>query len=230
MASRSPKRAATRRRFSPIVSPISAWLDTPWLYEGCAVAGMMPSLKTRIPPSCPIGWQVKTAPDLRCGGYPAGLLSLYDECPFPLRRRHGDLDHLADSGCGPGRGRDAHHDVLARADRGGRRGRGRGGCRGRRGAAPVGRVRARRTKRPAGGPAHRAAPRPPAAAAAHRRLGPGRPQRHCRRGGLRARRPGPDRRRPVVLAAYDETLIIPVGATVDVMLIEGATALVYPRE
>jgi membrane protein implicated in regulation of membrane protease activity len=29
---------------------------------------------------------------------------------------------------------------------------------------------------------------------------------------------------------YDETLTIPVGATVDVMLIEGATALVYPRE
>ncbi len=29
---------------------------------------------------------------------------------------------------------------------------------------------------------------------------------------------------------YDETLTIPVGSTVDVMLIEGATALVYPRE
>jgi membrane protein implicated in regulation of membrane protease activity len=29
---------------------------------------------------------------------------------------------------------------------------------------------------------------------------------------------------------YDETLVIPVGATVDVMEIEGATALVYPRE
>jgi membrane protein implicated in regulation of membrane protease activity len=29
---------------------------------------------------------------------------------------------------------------------------------------------------------------------------------------------------------YDETLTIPVGATVDVMLIAGATALVYPRE
>jgi membrane protein implicated in regulation of membrane protease activity len=29
---------------------------------------------------------------------------------------------------------------------------------------------------------------------------------------------------------YDETLTIPVGRTVDVMLIEGATALVYPRE
>ena len=41
----------------------------------------------------------------------------------------------------------------------------------------------------------------PAAAAAYRRRGPGRPQRHRRRGGLRARRPGPDRRRPVVLAA-----------------------------
>jgi membrane protein implicated in regulation of membrane protease activity len=30
--------------------------------------------------------------------------------------------------------------------------------------------------------------------------------------------------------AYDETLIIPVGARVDVMEIKGATALVYPRE
>jgi membrane protein implicated in regulation of membrane protease activity len=30
--------------------------------------------------------------------------------------------------------------------------------------------------------------------------------------------------------SYDETLIIPVGHTVDVMQIEGATALVYPRE
>jgi membrane protein implicated in regulation of membrane protease activity len=30
--------------------------------------------------------------------------------------------------------------------------------------------------------------------------------------------------------AYDETLVIPVGAAVDVMQIEGATALVYPRE
>jgi membrane protein implicated in regulation of membrane protease activity len=30
--------------------------------------------------------------------------------------------------------------------------------------------------------------------------------------------------------AYDETLIIPVGHTVDVLQIEGATALVYPRE
>jgi hypothetical protein len=29
---------------------------------------------------------------------------------------------------------------------------------------------------------------------------------------------------------YDETLVIPVGASVDVLLIEGATALVYPRE
>lgn len=29
---------------------------------------------------------------------------------------------------------------------------------------------------------------------------------------------------------YDETLVIPVGRTVDVMQIEGATALVYPRE
>lgn len=29
---------------------------------------------------------------------------------------------------------------------------------------------------------------------------------------------------------YDETLTIPVGTTVDVMQIEGATALVYPRE
>ncbi|HEY1819995.1 MAG TPA: NfeD family protein [Trebonia sp.] len=29
---------------------------------------------------------------------------------------------------------------------------------------------------------------------------------------------------------YDETLIIPAGTTVDVLLIEGATALVYPRE
>jgi membrane protein implicated in regulation of membrane protease activity len=29
---------------------------------------------------------------------------------------------------------------------------------------------------------------------------------------------------------YDETLTIPVGSTVDVMEIEGATALVYPRE
>jgi membrane protein implicated in regulation of membrane protease activity len=30
--------------------------------------------------------------------------------------------------------------------------------------------------------------------------------------------------------AYDETLVIPVGHTVDVMQIEGATALVYPLE
>jgi membrane protein implicated in regulation of membrane protease activity len=30
--------------------------------------------------------------------------------------------------------------------------------------------------------------------------------------------------------SYDETLTIPVGATVDVLQIEGATALVYPRE
>lgn len=30
--------------------------------------------------------------------------------------------------------------------------------------------------------------------------------------------------------AYDDTLVIPAGATVDVIEIEGATALVYPRE
>ena len=30
--------------------------------------------------------------------------------------------------------------------------------------------------------------------------------------------------------AYDETLVIPAGTTVDVIRIEGATALVYPRE
>jgi membrane protein implicated in regulation of membrane protease activity len=30
--------------------------------------------------------------------------------------------------------------------------------------------------------------------------------------------------------AYDETLVIPPGTTVDVMEISGATALVYPRE
>jgi membrane protein implicated in regulation of membrane protease activity len=30
--------------------------------------------------------------------------------------------------------------------------------------------------------------------------------------------------------AYDATLVIPAGATVDVMAIRGATALVYPRE
>ncbi|MFI9558553.1 NfeD family protein [Nonomuraea endophytica] len=30
--------------------------------------------------------------------------------------------------------------------------------------------------------------------------------------------------------AYDETLVIPTGSTVDVIEIEGATALVYPRE
>jgi membrane protein implicated in regulation of membrane protease activity len=29
---------------------------------------------------------------------------------------------------------------------------------------------------------------------------------------------------------YDETLVIPPGAAVDIMQIEGATALVYPRE
>jgi membrane protein implicated in regulation of membrane protease activity len=29
---------------------------------------------------------------------------------------------------------------------------------------------------------------------------------------------------------YDETLVIPPGATVDIMQIEGATAIVYPRE
>jgi membrane protein implicated in regulation of membrane protease activity len=29
---------------------------------------------------------------------------------------------------------------------------------------------------------------------------------------------------------YDDTLTIPVGSTVDVFQIEGATALVYPRE
>jgi membrane protein implicated in regulation of membrane protease activity len=30
--------------------------------------------------------------------------------------------------------------------------------------------------------------------------------------------------------SYDETLVIPAGSTVDVIQIEGATALVYPRE
>jgi membrane protein implicated in regulation of membrane protease activity len=30
--------------------------------------------------------------------------------------------------------------------------------------------------------------------------------------------------------SYDETLVIPAGATVDVIQIEGVTALVYPRE
>ncbi|MBP2705562.1 NfeD family protein [Microbispora sp. RL4-1S] len=30
--------------------------------------------------------------------------------------------------------------------------------------------------------------------------------------------------------AYDDSLVIPAGATVDVIEIEGATALVYPRE
>ena len=30
--------------------------------------------------------------------------------------------------------------------------------------------------------------------------------------------------------AYDDSLVIPAGATVDVIQIEGATALVYPRE
>lgn len=30
--------------------------------------------------------------------------------------------------------------------------------------------------------------------------------------------------------AYDDTLVIPVGSTVDVLQIEGATALVHPRE
>ena len=30
--------------------------------------------------------------------------------------------------------------------------------------------------------------------------------------------------------SYDETQVIPAGKTVDVMHIEGATALVYPRE
>lgn len=30
--------------------------------------------------------------------------------------------------------------------------------------------------------------------------------------------------------SYDETLVIPAGATVDVIEIEGASALVYPRE
>ena len=30
--------------------------------------------------------------------------------------------------------------------------------------------------------------------------------------------------------AYDESLVIPAGTTVDVIQIEGATALVYPRE
>ncbi|TNC25784.1 NfeD family protein [Amycolatopsis alkalitolerans] len=30
--------------------------------------------------------------------------------------------------------------------------------------------------------------------------------------------------------AYDETLVIPAGSTVDVMEISGSTALVYPRE
>ena len=29
---------------------------------------------------------------------------------------------------------------------------------------------------------------------------------------------------------YDSTLVIPQGATVDVLAIEGATALVYPQE
>lgn len=30
--------------------------------------------------------------------------------------------------------------------------------------------------------------------------------------------------------AYDESLVIPIGTTVDVMEIEGATAVVYPRD
>jgi membrane protein implicated in regulation of membrane protease activity len=30
--------------------------------------------------------------------------------------------------------------------------------------------------------------------------------------------------------SYDESLVIPVGRIVDVMQIDGATALVYPRE
>jgi membrane protein implicated in regulation of membrane protease activity len=30
--------------------------------------------------------------------------------------------------------------------------------------------------------------------------------------------------------AYDETVVIPAGAIVDVMQIDGATAVVYPRE
>jgi membrane protein implicated in regulation of membrane protease activity len=30
--------------------------------------------------------------------------------------------------------------------------------------------------------------------------------------------------------SYDDTLVIPTGATVDVIQIEGATALVHPRE
>jgi membrane protein implicated in regulation of membrane protease activity len=30
--------------------------------------------------------------------------------------------------------------------------------------------------------------------------------------------------------AYDQSLVIPAGATVDVMEISGATVLVYPRE
>ena len=50
------------------------------------------------------------------------------------------------------------------------------------------------------------------------------------RGGHGARRAGPHRRRGVVGAPYDESSVIPAGSTVDVLAIEGATALVHPRE
>ena len=49
-------------------------------------------------------------------------------------------------------------------------------------------------------------------------------------GGHRRRRAGADRREEWSARAYDETLVIPAGTTVDVIEIEGATALVYPRE
>ena len=67
-------------------------------------------------------------------------------------------------------------------------------------------------------------------AAAVRRGRAGRQARLRRVGGH-----GPDGRVRIggeewTARAYDETLVIPAGATVDVMEIEGATAIVYPRE
>ena len=80
------------------------------------------------------------------------------------------------------------------------------------------------------GPARRQAPPQAAPGAAHRDSRAGRPkcpgpagsQRH----GGRVRIGG----ELWSARSYDETQVIPVGSTVDVFAIEGATALVHPRE
>ena len=98
-------------------------------------------------------------------------------------------------------------------------------------ALPARRVRRRGRSRAGRGPADRDASHQAAAAAAHGDLGAG-----------RAARPRSSRRSPRTAAGsasaarsgrrapYDESQVIPVGSTVDVLQIEGATALVHPRE